>query len=58
MRVNEMMAAIASKPEAAAMAEQMLANNDRELSFGEVVALVYDHFFKNRKDDEKWETEQ
>lgn len=52
MRVNEMMNAIASKPEAAAMAERMLANNDRELSFGEVVALVYDHFF-NRKDDAK-----
>lgn len=45
MTVNEMMAAIAAKPEAAAMAERMLANNDRELSFGEVIALVYNRFF-------------
>lgn len=51
MRVNEMMAAIASNPEAVAMADRMLASHNRELSFGEVVALVYDKFFGNRKDD-------
>lgn len=52
MTVNEMMAAIAANPEAAAMAERMLAKPDRELSFGEVIALVYDRYI-NRKDDEK-----
>ena len=49
MTVNEMMAAIATNPEAVAMAERMLSNYERGLSFGEVVALVYDKFFK-RKD--------
>ena len=49
MTVNEMMAAIATNPEAVAMAERMLSNYERGLSFGEVVALVYDKFF-NRKD--------
>ena len=52
MRTNEMMNAIATKPEAAAMAEQMLAKYDRELTFAEVIALVYNQFF-NRKVDEK-----
>jgi uncharacterized protein YoaH (UPF0181 family) len=51
MRVNEMMAAIASSPEAVAMVDRMLANHNRELSFGEVIALVYDRYFGNRKDD-------
>ena len=49
MSVNEMMSAIATNPEAVAMADRMLANLDRELSFGEVIALVYNQFF-NRKD--------
>ena len=52
MRTNEMMNAISTNPEAAAMAEKMLAKYDRELSFAEVIALVYSQFF-NRKDDEK-----
>ena len=45
MKVNEMMNAIATNPEAAAMAERMLANPGRELSFGEVIALVYNRYF-------------
>lgn len=45
MTVNEMMNAIATNPEAAAMADRMLANYDRELSFAEVIALVYNRFF-------------
>ena len=49
MSTNEMMKAISTNPEAVAMAEKMLSNYERGLSFGEVVALVYDKFF-NRKD--------
>lgn len=50
MTVNEMMKAIATNPEAVAMADRMLSKHDRILSFGEVVDLVYNHFF-NRKDE-------
>ena len=46
MTVNEMMKAISTNPEAVAMADRMLSRLDRELSFGEVVALVYNKFFK------------
>lgn len=46
MNVNEMMNAIATNPEAVAMADRMLSRPDRELSFGEVIALVYNQFFK------------
>ena len=52
MSTNEMMNAIATNPEAAAMAEKMLAKHDRELAFAEVIALVYNQFF-NRKVDER-----
>ena len=52
MSTNEMMNAIATKPEAVAMAERLLSNYERGLSFGEVVSLVYDNFF-NRKVDER-----
>ena len=45
MSVNEMMNAIAKNPEAAAMADRMLANYERELYFSEVIALVYNRFF-------------
>ena len=45
MSTNEMMNAISTNPDAVALAERMLANHDRELSFSEVVALVYDKFF-------------
>lgn len=45
MRVNEMMAAIATNPEAVAMAERLLENHDRLLSFGEIVEMVYNKFF-------------
>lgn len=48
MKVNLMMQAIATNPEAAAMAERMLANPGRELSFGEVIALVYNKFFTGK----------
>lgn len=51
MNTNEKMNAIAANPAAAAMADRMLANHDRELSFGEVVALVYSRYFENGKDD-------
>ena len=46
MTVNEMMKAISTNPEAVAMADRMLSNYERELSFAEVIALVYDKFFK------------
>ena len=46
MNVNEMMAEIATNPEAVAMADRMLSRPDRLLSFGEVVELVYNHYFK------------
>lgn len=49
MTVNEMMQVIATKPEAIAMADRMLSNYERELSFSEVIALVYDRYF-NRKE--------
>ena len=52
MTVNEMMAVIATNPDAVEMADRMLSKPDRELGFGEIVALVYDRYF-NRKDDEK-----
>lgn len=45
MTTNEMMNAINTNPEAVAMADRMLSNYDRELSFSEVVALVYNRFF-------------
>jgi hypothetical protein len=44
-----MMSTINANPEAVALAERMLANHDRELSFAEVIALVYNRFF-NRKE--------
>jgi TusA-related sulfurtransferase len=50
MSTNEMLNAIATNPEAAAMAERMLSKYDRELTFAEVIALVYNQFFKIRKD--------
>lgn len=46
MSTNEMMNAISTNPEAAAMAERMLSRADRELAFAEVIALVYTKFFK------------
>jgi hypothetical protein len=45
MNTNEMMKVIATNPAAVEMADRMLSRPDRELSFGEVVALVYDRFF-------------
>ena len=46
MNTNEMMKVIATNPEAVAMADRMLSNYERELSFAEVIALVYDRYFK------------
>lgn len=46
MKTNEMMAAIATNPEAVAMVDRMLSRPDRLLSFGEVVELVYNQYFK------------
>ena len=53
MKTNEMMAVIATNPEAVAMADRLLSRPDRLLSFGEVVALVYDRFFTKKGADEK-----
>ena len=53
MNVNEMMNAISTNPEAVAMADRMLSNPGRLLSFGEVVALVYDRFFNKKGADVK-----
>ena len=45
MTINEMMNAISTNPDAVAMADRMLSRPDRELSFSEVVTLVYNRFF-------------
>ena len=50
MNVNEMMKVIATNPDAVAMADRMLSKPDRVLSFGEVVALVYNRFFDKKGD--------
>lgn len=49
MSTNEMMNAISTNPEAAAMADRMLSKYDRELSFADVIALVYNQFFTIKK---------
>lgn len=48
MNTNEMMNAISTNPEAVAMADRMLSNYDRELTFAEVIALVYNQFFNGK----------
>ena len=50
MSTNDMINAISANPEAVAMAEQMLSKYDRELTFAEVIELVYNQFF-NRKEE-------
>ena len=52
MNTNEKMNAISTNPAAVEMADRMLSNYERELSFAEVIALVYSQFFK-KGDDEK-----
>ena len=51
MNTNEMMKVIATNLEAVAMADRMLSRPDRLLSFGEVVELVYNQFFKKGADE-------
>ena len=46
MKINEMMAAIATNPAAVEMADRLLSRPDRLLSFGEVVELVYNQYVK------------
>ena len=45
MNTNEMMKVIATNPAAVEMADRMLSNYERELSFAEVIALVYNQYF-------------
>lgn len=46
MTINEMMNAISKNPEAEAMANKMLSKADRELSFSEVITLIYNKYCK------------
>lgn len=46
MTINEMIKEIAKNPEAEAMANKMLSDLSRELSFSEVITLIYNKYCK------------